>query len=107
MFIHLDIKSTKCYYHLLLKFNMFSKIKKYNVDINNEVNGVYLPTTDMGNGNGIKHSGKHPQEYIEAINKKIFEADNLGGEAGFLNELKNIEKILRNANCSTNWRHIL
>lgn len=80
-------------------------LKKYGIGINDTINGVYLPTTDMGNG--IKHSGKHPDDYSVKVTQRIELADKIGGKNGVLAELNNIKQILENANGSDNWRNIL
>lgn len=36
---------------------------------------------------GILHNGKHPDDYISAINERIRNADKLGGEQEVINEL--------------------
>lgn len=82
-------------------------LKKYGIGINDSINGVYLPTTDMRSANGIKHSGKHPDDYVNNINNRIIYADNNGSKHEVIKELQNIRNILQNANGSDSWRNII
>ncbi len=56
---------------------------------------------------GILHNGKHPDDYISAINNRIKAADELGGKQGVLHELNNINDILSSANRNSSWYTIL
>lgn len=80
---------------------------KHNIDINDSINGVYLPTIDLGNGKGIKHSGKHPDSYSIKISQIINDADIFGGKNQVLIKLNEIRLTLENANGSDKWRDIL
>lgn len=82
-------------------------LTKYGIDINNVVNGIYLPTTDVSSQSGIKHNGKHPDLYVIKVNADIVNADIIGGEAAVRLRLEQIRNILSNAQKSDNWRTVL
>ncbi|NCP98231.1 hypothetical protein GW796_00600 [archaeon] len=83
-------------------------LERYGIDINDAVNGVYLPTSKNNNGiQGIEHNGRHPQSYAEKVNNLIKDADKSGGKQAFLNELDNIKNKLQNAPRNSNWRNVL
>lgn len=83
-------------------------LKKHGIDINSELNGVFLPNrTNTNNLPGILHNGRHPNEYIRAVNERIGDADKLGGKPAVLNELNNIKTILTNAPRNSDWRIVL
>ncbi|MGC7561179.1 RHS repeat-associated core domain-containing protein, partial [Pasteurella sp. 22655_41Tandhals] len=83
-------------------------LKKHDIDINSEFNGVFLPSrANTDNLPGILHNGRHPNEYINAINARIKKADQLGGRAAIIEELDNIRTILTNAPRNSNWRTVL
>lgn len=82
-------------------------LKKYGIDINDVVNGVYLPTTDVSLQSGIKHNGKHPDLYVIKVNTDIVNADIIGGEAAVRLRLEQIRNILSNAQKSDNWKTVL
>ncbi len=80
-------------------------LKKHGIDIDSADNGVFLPThknTDMSVP-GIKHSGKHPNDYIDAVNKRISGADEIGGKQGVLNELSSMRNELQLASRTDSW----
>lgn len=56
---------------------------------------------------GILHNGKHPDKYIDAINRRIEAADISGGKQGVLDELGNINNTLSGANRDASWYNIL
>lgn len=59
------------------------------IDINDEINGVFLPTSkNNGADPGIMHNGRHPDDYVQNINKKIVETDQKGGNTA-------VQKVLR------------
>ncbi|WP_424409890.1 RHS repeat-associated core domain-containing protein [Pasteurella sp. PK-2025] len=84
-------------------------LRKYNIDINDAVNGVFLPTYKNTDSviSGILHSGSHPKRYLSSINSRILSADIFGGKQGVISELNNIRNILSNANRHADWRTIL
>lgn len=83
-------------------------LNKYGIDINDAVNGVYLPTPkDKTATQGIEHNGRHPLSYAERVNRLIIDADNIGGKQSVLNKLNDIKNNLKNAPRNTNWRNVL
>lgn len=82
-------------------------LKKYGIDINDAVNGVFLPTTNSSTQLGIKHNGSHPRDYIEKVNDEIKIADQLGGEAAVRLRLEQLRDILSNAQKNDSWRTVL
>ena len=83
-------------------------LNKHKIDINGVKNGVFLPTNKNNNGMlGIEHNGRHPDDYIKAVNKRIVDADRLGGKDAVLKELENIKNILANADRNASWYTIL
>ena len=82
-------------------------LKKYGIDINDAVNGVFLPTTDSSTQLGIKHNGSHPRDYIEKVNDEIKIADQLGGEAAVRLRLEQLRDKLNNAQKNDSWRTVL
>ncbi len=79
----------------------------HGIQLNDAENGVYLPTPNAVVANGIIHNGRHPSEYIDAVNQAIYNADQRGGKAEVLNELNKIRGILQNAPNTTDWRNVL
>lgn len=80
----------------------------YGIDINDAINGVYLPTyRDKTSTQGIEHNGRHPESYSEKISILIEDAHNIGGKNGVLNKLKDIKNKLENAQRNSDWRKIL
>ncbi|WP_424405477.1 RHS repeat-associated core domain-containing protein [Pasteurella sp. PK-2025] len=83
-------------------------LKKHDIDINSEFNGVFLPSrANIDNLPGILHNGRHPNRYINEINKRIIAADKLGGKQGVIDELISIRERLGNAPRSADWRTVL
>lgn len=83
-------------------------LNKYGIDINDAINGVYLPTPKDNTATiGIEHNGRHPLSYAEKVNDLIQKADQLGGRQAVINELNNIKNKLTNAPRNTNWRNVL
>lgn len=79
----------------------------YGIHFNDAENGVYLPTPNAVVANGIIHNGRHPNEYVNAVNQAIVDADNVGGKTAVLNKLNQIKSILQNAPNTTDWRNVL
>jgi len=83
-------------------------LKKHNIDINSAENSVFLPNkNNQDNMSGILHNGRHPDDYITAVNVRIEQADIRGGKPEVLNELKNIRDVLSNAGRDSSWYTIL
>ncbi|MCO6540634.1 MAG: AHH domain-containing protein [Gilliamella sp.] len=83
-------------------------LEKYGIDINGAMNGVFLPTNkNTSNLPGIMHNGRHPNDYIDAVNKRLEIADKIGTKEAIEAELKNIANILSNADRNANWKTIL
>ncbi|PNS09908.1 hypothetical protein COO59_20300 [Mixta theicola] len=60
-------------------------LNKFGIDINGVSNGVFLPTHKNTDGmSGLLHSGKHPDKYVDAINRLIRDAANTGGKQGVI-----------------------
>jgi len=79
----------------------------YGIDFNDAENGVYLPTPNAVVANGIIHNGRHPNEYVSAVNQAISDANLRGGKTEVLNELNKIKGILQNAPNTIDWRNVL
>ncbi|MFM2482560.1 RHS repeat-associated core domain-containing protein, partial [Celerinatantimonas sp. YJH-8] len=83
-------------------------LKKHGIDVNGADNGVFLPNrNNTGNLSGILHNGKHPDKYIDAINRRIGSADVIGGKQGVIDELGSIRDILSKAERDASWYDIL
>ncbi len=83
-------------------------LEKYGININDTVNGVYLPNSNNNNGTqGIEHNGRHPQSYAEKVNKLITDAEQSGGKQEVLNKLNDIKNKLQNAPRNSDWRNVL
>ncbi|MTD29430.1 hypothetical protein GK011_21140 [Erwinia sp. J316] len=83
-------------------------LNRHGIDINGPDNGVFLPNRNNTDGMaGILHNGKHPDKYIDAINRRIQGADISGGKQGVIDELGNISDILSGANRNDSWYNIL
>ena len=79
-------------------------LHKHNIGINKEENGVFLPTNKNTNGTqGILHNGKHPNKYLDAINRRIVTADKIGGKQAVIDELQKIKNTLSSANRNASW----
>ncbi|MGY2184397.1 AHH domain-containing protein, partial [Pseudomonas agarici] len=83
-------------------------LQKYNIGINKNENGVFLPTNkNTSSTPGILHNGKHPNKYLDAINRRIITADKIGGKQAVINELQKIKNILSSANRGASWYNII
>lgn len=83
-------------------------LSKHNIDINSAVNGVFLPNkNNQGTLSGILHNGRHPNKYISDINRRISEADQIGGKKRVISELNKIRTILSKAELNSDWKGIL
>ena len=56
---------------------------------------------------GIKHSGMHPDDHIDDINRRIERADRRGGKTRVIRELKAIRHILLTAKRDAQWGTVL
>ena len=54
-----------------------------------------------------KHNGRHPNVYIEEVNKRLFAAEAIGGKQGVLGELKTIGQEFQQAPRTTLWKDVL
>lgn len=80
----------------------------YGININDPINGVYLPTKSNTNLNqGIEHNGRHPKSYGSSVNDLISSADIRGGKQEVIQELTNIRGKLESAQRNSNWRNVL
>lgn len=83
-------------------------LKKHVIDINGYENGVFLPTANNGGVDpGITHSGRHPKDYAIEINKRIDNADIIGGKQAVLNELNKIRQELTSAKNNESWNKVI
>uniref|UniRef100_UPI001EEC7278 AHH domain-containing protein n=1 Tax=Vibrio vulnificus TaxID=672 RepID=UPI001EEC7278 len=83
-------------------------LKKHDIDINGAENGVFLPNrSNQDNMPGILHDGRHPNAYLDAVNKKIAFADELGGKQGVINALSDIRNTLLSADRNASWYTII
>ncbi|HHN8391435.1 TPA: RHS repeat-associated core domain-containing protein [Morganella morganii] len=84
-------------------------LKKHGIDVDDAKNGVFLPNRNNVDEalSGIKHNGRHPSDYIDAVNTRIIDADKLNGKQGVLDELSKIRDILSSANRDASWYTIL
>jgi len=83
-------------------------LNKHGIDINGANNGVFLPNRNNTDSlSGILHNGKHPDDYISAINRRIENADIRGGKQEVINELGGINDILSGADRNSSWYTIL
>ncbi|MDK7738577.1 AHH domain-containing protein [Providencia stuartii] len=84
-------------------------LKKHGIDIDDASNGVFLPNKNNIDESlsGIKHNGRHPNNYIDAVNERIIQADLTGGKQGVLDELSNIRNILSSSSRDASWYKIL
>uniref|UniRef100_UPI0009DC16A9 RHS repeat-associated core domain-containing protein n=1 Tax=Chitinilyticum litopenaei TaxID=1121276 RepID=UPI0009DC16A9 len=84
-------------------------LKKHGIGVDDAANGVFLPNrgnTDLSTP-GILHNGRHPNKYIEAVNKRLHKADVKGGKQAVLNELNAIRTELLNASRNAKWKDVL
>lgn len=83
-------------------------LEKYGIDINDAVNGVYLPNSKNNNAiQGIEHNGRHPQSYAEKVNDLIKKADTKGGKQEVIKTLNDIKNKLQNAPRNSSWGKVL
>ena len=83
-------------------------LKKHNIDINGAENGVFLPNrNNQDNMPGILHNGRHPDAYLDAVNKKIVLVDELGGKQGVTNALSDMRNTLLSADRNASWYTII
>lgn len=82
-------------------------LNKYGL-LNKAENGVFLPTSNnRANTPGIQHNGRHNHKYIDAVNSKIQQADNIGGKNAVITELDKIRNTLSSASRSASWETVL
>lgn len=82
--------------------------KKYGFDINDSINGVFLPTESTYANNEIIHKGRHPVEYSKEVSRIISNADVLGGQKEVEFKLIEIRNELLNAKSNRkNWFDVL
>ncbi|ACX86474.1 YD repeat protein [Pectobacterium parmentieri WPP163] len=83
-------------------------LNKHKIDINGSDNGVFLPNRNNTDGlAGILHNGRHPDDYLAAVNRRIELADILGGKSEVVKELGRIRDILSSANRNASWSTVL
>lgn len=83
-------------------------MNKYGIDINGADNGVFLPTKNNGGVDpGITHNGRHPKDYAIEINKRIDNADIIGGKQAVLNEINKIRQELTSAKNNESWNRVI
>ncbi|MFK0092372.1 RHS repeat-associated core domain-containing protein [Pseudomonas sp. NPDC090592] len=82
-------------------------LNKYGL-LNKNENGVFLPDKrNNGSTSGILHNGRHPNKYIDEINRRIIAADKIGGKSKVIDELDKIKNTLQTANRNADWRNVL
>ncbi|HIE4220579.1 MAG: AHH domain-containing protein [Proteus mirabilis] len=84
-------------------------LKKHGIDVDDARNGVFLPNRNNVDEalSGIKHNGRHPNDYIEAVNERIIRTDKEGGKQGVIDTLSEIREILSSASRNAKWKTIL
>jgi len=83
-------------------------LKNHDIDVNGADNGVFLPNRNNADDlPGILHNGKHPDKYIDAVNRRIIAADKLGGKEEVLNELSKMKDILQSSGRNDSWYTVL
>ena len=84
-------------------------LAKHGIDADDAVNGVFLPNRNNVDPSvpGILHNGRHPDTYINAVNKRLATADARGGKQAVLQELGAIRQTLSNALRDAKWSDIL
>ncbi|WP_240503804.1 AHH domain-containing protein [Lonsdalea iberica] len=69
---------------------------------------MFLPNKNNSDGLlGILHNGRHPDDYLRAVNNRIEQADILGGKQEVIRELDRIRDILTSAKRNASWYTIL
>ncbi|MCG8806528.1 sugar-binding protein, partial [Tenacibaculum finnmarkense] len=68
-------------------------LTKHGIDIDSHKNGVFLPRKGS-TAPGHKHTGKHLDSYVDAVNKDIIKADKLGGKPAVEKQLDKIRQGL-------------
>lgn len=66
----------------------YKKLKKYGIDINDPMNGIFLPTSETSVLKGTKHSGGHTRDYYNYVNSKFATANSKEDCYRVLDELK-------------------
>ncbi len=80
-------------------------LKKHGIDINDALNGVFLPTNNQVGG-GLVHRGRHPKEYSDKVSELIVMADNNGGAIKVESVLKEMKSELQKAQPGIGWRDV-
>ncbi|TBM12764.1 hypothetical protein EYY84_12835 [Hafnia alvei] len=83
-------------------------LNKYDL-LNSHENGAFLPNrnnTDL-NVPGIMHNGRHPDPYLDALNRRIENADVRGGKLEVIRELDDVRGIILSADRNASWYDIL
>jgi RHS repeat-associated protein len=82
-------------------------LQKFGINIDDAVNGVFLPTTKNLSGSpGILHSGMHPNSYIAKVTSAIERAAQQGGKQEILDTLQSLGTTLQNSARNANWRTV-
>lgn len=71
-------------------------LTKHKIDIDDAVNGVFLPNSTSSSAPGHIHTGRHLNSYIDAVNTDIAAADKKGGKSAVIAQLKIIKRDLLN-----------
>jgi hypothetical protein len=69
-------------------------LKKHDIDIDSHKNGVFLPNGPNSKAPGHIHTGRHTNNYIDAVNEDIIAADKLGGKEAVERQLEIIREGL-------------
>ena len=84
-------------------------LTEHNIDVNGAENGVFLPNRNNTDPKvpGILHNGRHPNAYLDEVNRRIDAANLEGGKKGVLKELGDIKEELLQAKRNTSWSTVL
>ena len=84
-------------------------LAKHGIHKDDAVNGVFLPNRANADPAvpGILHNGRHPNSYIDAVNRRLIDADFQGGKQAVFNELKSIRQELLQASRNDSWSDVL
>ena len=84
-------------------------LAKHGIDVDGHENGVHLPNRNNTDKSvpGIEHNGRHPNDYIKEVNRRLEAADIRGGKQAVLDELDKIRGILQNAQRGDKWKTVL
>ena len=83
-------------------------LNKHKIGIDSKENGVWLPNNKNTDGlAGIKHNGKHPNDYFKNVHDRISAADARNGKQGVLDELGKIRSELGNAPRDASWKTVV